>query len=147
LQFTISSYSVAGTITPACGGVTLDAITLANGTYTRHFKATSTADLTFTPSNTSRFYIDTVTLKKITGGNLYVAKDFKVDGSSILGSVSTDTITHTGRMVVRTTASDPQDATPGNRPAGTVAEIAYYSGKMYFCTDASTPTWEKITST
>lgn len=52
----------------------------------------------------------------------------------------------TGRMIPRTAASDPQDATPANRPAGDVSEIVFYSGKMYFCTDAATPTWEKITS-
>jgi hypothetical protein len=66
--------------------------------------------------------------------------------SVTLGAASTDLITHTGRMIVRTTASDPQHATPASRPAGTVAEIVYYGAKMYFCTNASTPTWEKITS-
>ena len=66
--------------------------------------------------------------------------------AATLGAASTDTITCTGRMVLRTLGSDPQDATPGNRPAGTVAEMAYYNGKMYFCTNASTPTWELITS-
>lgn len=66
--------------------------------------------------------------------------------AATLGAASTDTITCTGRMVLRTLGSDPQDATPASRPAGTVAEMAYYSGKMYFCTNASTPTWELITS-
>jgi hypothetical protein len=46
----------------------------------------------------------------------------------------------------RTAASDPQDATPGNRPAATLKEIVYYSGKLYFCTNSSTPTFDKITS-
>ena len=69
-----------------------------------------------------------------------------VNGNATLGGASTNTITHTGRMIVRTTASDPQHATPGSRPAGTVAEIAYYNGKMYFCTSSSVPTWEKFTS-
>jgi hypothetical protein len=72
--------------------------------------------------------------------------DFLVNGNTTLGNASTDLITHTGRMIVRTTASDPQHATPGSRPAGTVGEIAYYSGKWYGCTNAATPTWEKFTS-
>jgi len=72
--------------------------------------------------------------------------DLQVNGNTTLGNASTDTITHTGRMIVRTTASDPKDATAGNRPAGTVGEIAYYSGKMYFCVNSATPLWELITS-
>ena len=99
----------------------------------------------------------TQTAKVWTDGN--ASDSFKIDvasttrvtvdtsGNITLGSASTNTITNVGRMVVRTTASDPQHATAGSRPAGTVGEIAYYSGKMYFCTDAATPAWEKITST
>jgi hypothetical protein len=67
-------------------------------------------------------------------------------GSVNLGSVSTDLVTCLGRLIVRTAASDPQHATPASRPAGTIKEIVYYNGKMYFCTNATTPTWEKITS-
>ena len=72
--------------------------------------------------------------------DLYVAGDFD------FGSASTDVMTMTGRLVVRTAASDPQDATPANRPAGTVGEILYYSGKWYGCTNSATPTYEKFTS-
>ena len=46
----------------------------------------------------------------------------------------------------RVAASDPQHVTPGSRPSGTLYELVSYSGKLYFCTSASTPTWEKITS-
>ena len=46
----------------------------------------------------------------------------------------------------RTAASDPKHATPGSRPAGTLYELVAYSGKLYFCVNASTPTWEAITS-
>lgn len=77
---------------------------------------------------------------------LFVGTDLAVDGNTTLGNASTDTITHTGRAIFRTAASDPQHATPASRPAGSVGEIAYYSGKMYICTNAATPTWEKITS-
>jgi len=81
-------------------------------------------------------------------GHLDLDADTSVDlnGNIILGSASTSTLTCTGRLIVRTTASDPQDATPASRPAGSVAEIAYYTGKLYFCTNAATPTWELITS-
>jgi hypothetical protein len=48
----------------------------------------------------------------------------------------------------KTVTADPQDATPGDRPGATrVGEIVYYGGKLYFCTNISTPAWEKITST
>ncbi|MDO8444174.1 MAG: MerR family DNA-binding transcriptional regulator [bacterium] len=67
-------------------------------------------------------------------------------GNTILGNASTDTTTNTGRMIFRTAASDPQDATPASRPAGSVGEILYYAGKWYGCTDAATPTYEKFTS-
>jgi hypothetical protein len=80
------------------------------------------------------------------GTDLTVTNNLLVHGNTTLGNASTDTVTHTGRMIVRTTASDPKHATAGSRPAGSVGEIAYYSGKMYFCTNAATPTWELITS-
>lgn len=76
-----------------------------------------------------------------------VTGDIIISGNTTLGDESTDLITCTGRLIVRTVASDPQDATPANRPAGSVSEIVYYTGKLYFCTNAATPTWEKITST
>jgi hypothetical protein len=80
------------------------------------------------------------------GAGATTVTDLTTSGTVQLGNASTDVCTNTGRMVFRTAGSDPQDATPASRPAGTVAEIVYYSGKMYFCTDAATPTWEKITS-
>lgn len=46
----------------------------------------------------------------------------------------------------RVAGSDPKHATPGSRPAGTLYEIVAYTGKLYFCTNASTPLWEAITS-
>ena len=50
------------------------------------------------------------------------------------------------RSIPRLAASNPQDATPGNRPAGTLGEIARYNGKLYLCTNATTPTWELFSS-
>ena len=50
------------------------------------------------------------------------------------------------KLIPRVAASDPKHVTPGSRPAGTLYEIVAYTGKLYFCTNASTPTWELITS-
>jgi hypothetical protein len=75
------------------------------------------------------------------------APSIDVNGAADLGAASTDLITCTGRLIVRTVILDPQAVLPANRPAGSVAEIVYYSGDMYFCTDAATPTWKKISST
>jgi hypothetical protein len=48
----------------------------------------------------------------------------------------------------RTADSDPQHATASSRPkANRVSEMVYYNGKLYFCTNETTPTWEKISST
>ena len=65
-------------------------------------------------------------------------------GSSRFGAVSTDVFNFFGRMVVRTLATNPLDATPANRPAGTLKEIGYYSGKQYVCVNSSTPVWEML---
>jgi hypothetical protein len=50
------------------------------------------------------------------------------------------------KKVPRLAASDPKHATAGSRPAGLLYEIVAYSGKLYFCTNSTTPTWEAITS-
>ncbi len=63
----------------SCAGVTFKA-RFENATYTEVFRATSTADLTFTPTNTARFTLDNVSLKKITAGSLYTVKDAHFGG-------------------------------------------------------------------
>jgi hypothetical protein len=81
--------------------------------------------------------------------NLYrsAANTLKTDdaltvlGNVAFGSASTNTVTCTSRLIPRLCASDPVDATPGNRPAGTLGEIARYGSYFYICTNASTPTW------
>lgn len=60
LTYTISSWS-AGTVTPSLGGVAGTAVG-ADGTYTEEITATGTDALVFTPSNTSRFTLDSVTV-------------------------------------------------------------------------------------
>ena len=87
LTYTISNWTV-GTITPTIGGFTGTAVS-ANGTYTERFVATSTAALTFTPSNTARFTIDTISLKPLVGTN--TASNLNVGGFSIQGSWSNGT--------------------------------------------------------
>ncbi|MCE5211847.1 MAG: hypothetical protein LLG40_09870 [Deltaproteobacteria bacterium] len=60
LSYTISSWTV-GTVTPTLGGVAGTAVG-ADGTYTEEITATTTDGLVFTPSNTSRFTIDSITV-------------------------------------------------------------------------------------
>lgn len=81
------------------------------------------------------------------GGAAVERMRIKSDGDITVGTASTNTLTMTSRFIPRTAASDPQDATPANRPAGSVGEIAFYNGKWYGCTSAATPAWEKFTST
>jgi len=73
-----------GTYTISVGGVTFTAKTTTNpsGVLREVFRATSTADLVITPSNTGRVNIDNISLKKITGGTFNSA-----------GSVSTPLVT------------------------------------------------------
>lgn len=54
----------AGTGTITVGGVTI-AVASASGTYTKTFVATATTNLAITPSNTARFSVDNVSLKRL----------------------------------------------------------------------------------
>jgi hypothetical protein len=97
LQYTISSWTV-GTVTPSIAGVTLAAVS-GNQTYTEYFTALSTADLVFTPTNTSRFTIDTISLKKVTAGNLNVVGNISSDTSYLITS---QTFAEGGNIIVGT---------------------------------------------
>jgi hypothetical protein len=67
LQFdVVNKSSAAMSCVVTCGGSTLMTAT-ANGTHKTTFRATSTANLVFTPTTTSRFGIDNISLKKATG--------------------------------------------------------------------------------
>lgn len=68
LTYTISAWTV-GTVTPSLGGTTGTAVG-ANGTYTERLTAVSTGNLQFNPTNTSRFTIDNISVKELTGGTL-----------------------------------------------------------------------------
>lgn len=56
-----------GSITPTLGGVTLTSRS-ADGTYTEDVTVTSTGNLIFVPTNTSRLSIRLISVKKISGG-------------------------------------------------------------------------------
>jgi hypothetical protein len=67
LRYTVSGWT-AGTVTPSAGGFTCPAVS-GDGVHECRFVATSTAALSFTPSNTSRLSIDDVSLVPMTGTN------------------------------------------------------------------------------
>jgi len=71
LVYTLSNFTV-GSFTPSIGGATLTTRTAgidANGTYRETFTCSDkTLPITFTPTNTARFYIDTVSL--MNGGEI-----------------------------------------------------------------------------
>ena len=80
LTFTISSLT-AGTVTPSIGWVNGDVIS-ANGTYAVRIATwiNATALIAFTPSNTARFTIDTVSVKQLSGGKINTG-ELNVDGN------------------------------------------------------------------
>ena len=69
LTYDISAMTT-GTVTPSLGGFTGTTISADQTGITEYVPATSTANLTFTPSNTARFTIDNVSVKKYSGGNI-----------------------------------------------------------------------------
>lgn len=92
LTYTISNRTV-GSVTPSCGGATLKTRS-ANGTYTEIFLATATTALAFTPTNTARFYIDTISLKRYTDGYLFAGAGVATEkfyGSSFAFGTYADT--------------------------------------------------------
>lgn len=105
LQFTMTGWTV-GTVIPACGGFTgrtLDGAVINGNQQTIYFLATSTADLTFTPSNTARFNLDNVSLKQITAGQFYAATN--VNFGSHLNSTQSTAPTATVKSGAGTSAT------------------------------------------
>ena len=77
------------------------------------------------------------------GTELDVNGDLTVRANSILGNASTDTITCTGRLLIRSVT----DAGPMTATAGTVSEIVYNTSdsKFYGCTATGSPaTWSAL---
>ncbi len=129
LTFTMSG-SPIGTVTPSIAGVTLPATGSTNFTYIMLFRANSTADLVFTPTNTSRFTIDTISLKKLSNGDLAVSNTFGVGGNMAIGNAD-NTV---GRLNLPAGA-----AAAGSAPivfkSGTLL-TAPIAGAMEYLTDA-----------
>jgi hypothetical protein len=67
-----------------------------------------------------------------------------LDGSVVLGSGPSDTVTFHARAILRTLGSDPMHATAGSRPAGSAGEVAYYQGQVYACSDGTVPVWRRL---
>lgn len=65
LTFTISNYTV-GTVQPKLGTDNIGLSVSANGTYTSYFYSEFGGTLSFVPSNTARFTVDSVSLKLVT---------------------------------------------------------------------------------
>lgn len=84
------------------------------------------------------------------GADLDVGGDMTVEATSTLnvlgnvtfGDAATDTVTVTGTFFPRRLPSDPATT----HPSGTVGELAYFSGKLYVCTDATVgaEVWESL---
>lgn len=68
LTYTISNWTV-GTVTPTVGSTLLTARS-ADGTYTERFITTGSGAVVFSPSNTARFTIDNVSVKRLSGGHI-----------------------------------------------------------------------------
>lgn len=86
LTYVISNWTV-GTITPSVGGFTCPAVSANTpNPHICRFVATSSSALTFTPSNTARFTIDTISLKRMTGTN--TTSNINTGGLSVEGSWS-----------------------------------------------------------
>lgn len=86
LTYVISNWTV-GSVTPTVGGFTCP--TVSSNTPSPHecrFVATSSAALTFTPTNTARFTIDTISLKPLIGTN--TKSNINTGGLSVEGSWS-----------------------------------------------------------
>jgi len=91
VDFTISDMTVTA-LNVTVAGVSLGGFT-ANGTYTRYITATSTAGITFQPSNTSRFSLDNVSVIRITSGSgtLYMGAGANFGGAtSITGNIGSN---------------------------------------------------------
>ena len=127
VTYTISNFSIAGTITVGFGGGTASARTLANGTYTETITATGAGNLIFTPTNLSRFTIDTVSCQLAQPLPRYSdgvgVKAFLV-ATTALGATTplATTITYTGSTGVSgvTTQMTINSNSPASSAVGTI---------------------------
>jgi hypothetical protein len=75
LSYTISALTV-GSVTPTVGGVAGAAVS-ANGTYTERFTAVTVGGVLFTPTNTARFTIDSISCTPVSAKVTYVTQAWK----------------------------------------------------------------------
>jgi len=162
LDFIISNNTVpSSTIKVMCGGVTLYWDFANNGNYTYTFKALTSTALTFDATSVSRYYIDTISLKRYAGtgnnffaGNTYVENfisagyTFQTQGvteaspttkMTILsnGNVGIGTVTPTAKLMIAagtaTTSTAPLKFTSGT--LNTTAEagaVEYLTDNLHF---------------
>ncbi len=94
-----------GTLTMSVGNTfapTINVLGTNNGSFSFILKAANTNNLIFTPSNTSRFSIDDVSVKKITSGDIAALGGFKVQEGTANAAMGVATLV-TGTKVVNTT--------------------------------------------
>ncbi|MFA5154125.1 MAG: hypothetical protein WC554_16365, partial [Clostridia bacterium] len=126
LYFSISNRSV-GTVTASCGGVTLSTADI-DGTYTDDFTATSTAALTFTPTDTSRFSIDNVILYRITEIKDVNILNAEISGTYRTGILASDITGMTANVTGSGTGDFDTLTVSGVKVSGSVTDTYYSTG-------------------
>jgi len=124
-------------------GVVTDSANLAFDSVGNELELGSATKILFgTDANSANLYRSANDTLK-TDDKLIVDSDFTVNGNTTLGNANTDTITCTGRLLLRQTA----DAGPMTNTAGSLGEVVYNSSnsKFYGCTVAGSPaTWAAL---
>lgn len=115
VSFDISGWSV-GSVTVVVGGTTVASALAANGTYNYKVAATTTGNLIFTPTNTARFSIDNVSIKKLQGGVLRSSGTRYLSGQDTISAVNS---TYTPGTLDHLTLLNP---------TGTYSHIAFKHG-------------------
>lgn len=83
VSFTMSGWTV-GTVSLTAWGVPVVSDIGANGTYTYKFVATTTWNVIFTPTNTARFSLDNVSIKKMSGGKFNLGGNATLNGNQTI---------------------------------------------------------------
>jgi hypothetical protein len=101
LSYDLIDFS-AGTLSVTIGGRNVYTHSYVGSTnertYTHELIFSSTADLTFTPSETARLKIDNISLKKVNGGNLYVNKQLGINSLTPTAALETISTTEQFRL-------------------------------------------------
>jgi len=122
VTYTISAWTV-GTVTPSIGGGTGTAVA-ANGTYTEYFDADTTAGISFTPSSTARFTIDTVTVEDVTVYVTYITQAWK----EIWDNIIRETLTTTTHVASSEYVYIAVESLYGNHASAVVSKFEYLRG-------------------